>query len=262
MFRRSLPLALFFTVIAAVPSLAQTATRDTVGVAILTQALNASGVANRTNPIQDFVATGTITYFWAGEEVQGAATVRARGFDQFRLDASLPGGTRSWTVTRGAGTIKETDGSLVPVAGHNAVNLGVSTFPYFDILAALSDPLTVVSYVGLMGLNGRRVHQVRVQRRFPQEADPQGTASKLCTRDYFIDPLTGLLLKTLDMTHPPETLTEDLTHEIELGNYVPMQGVMVPTLVREKIIGQTIWELRLASVAFNAGLTDVDFLLQ
>jgi hypothetical protein len=37
---------------------------------------------------------------------------------------------------------------------------------------------------------------------------------------------------------------------------------MVPTLIREKIIGQTIWDLRLTGISLNTALTDLDFTLQ
>jgi len=242
--------------------------RDPQAVTLLTRALNASGAANPVNPLQDFVATGTITYFWAGEEVKGTATVRARGADQFRLDANLPEGMRSWVATARGGMLVEASGERKEIPLHNTINLGSVIFPYLNIAAALNDPLTAVSYRGLADLStpsgkpsGRRVHQVRLQRNFSKESDPDGTVAKLCVTDYFIDPTSGLILKTLDMTHPVETLTEDLEHEIEFESYQVINGVNVPTLIREKIIGQTIWELMLSSISFNAGLTDSDFTL-
>ncbi len=44
------------------------------------------GRDKRLSSVQDFTASGTITYYWAGQQVQGPATVRGRGTDQFRLD--------------------------------------------------------------------------------------------------------------------------------------------------------------------------------
>ena len=64
------------------------------------------------------------------------------------------------------------------------------------------------------------------------------------------------------MIHPQETLTESFPHEMEFGNYSVFEGVRVPTLIREKLIGQTTWEVRISSVTFNSGLTDADFDLQ
>ncbi len=66
--------ALVFQLVSTKPVQGQS---DPGAVAILKQSLAALGAANPVNPMQDFVATGTITYFWAGEQVQGPATVRA-----------------------------------------------------------------------------------------------------------------------------------------------------------------------------------------
>lgn len=154
----------------ATPGWAQSS--DPQAVTILAQSLNAVGGAQGLGSVRDFVATGTIAYFWAGEPVQGSATVRARGFDQFRLDANLPEGTRSFVVNRGVGALKGTDGIVTQVPYHNTVNLGTLTFPYLNILAALDDSLTTASYVGLVDLNGRQVYQVRVQRHFSPTSMP------------------------------------------------------------------------------------------
>jgi hypothetical protein len=81
-------------------------------VQVLQESLTATGGMNVVQQIQDFVATGSITFYWGGKQVQGRATIRVRGGDQFRLDASLPGGTRSWLVSHGGGALKDTDGTI------------------------------------------------------------------------------------------------------------------------------------------------------
>ena len=249
--------------------LAQVGTKDPKGVDVLIQSVNASGATNALKPIQDFTATGTITYFWAGEQVQGPATVKGRAPDQFRLDANLPSspacvgcpGTRSYAVSHGTGALRNPDGAIKTLPLHNTVNVGVLTFPYLTISAALSDPATIIAYVGLVTLNGGQVQQVRVQRLFSSEADPDGTISKLCITDYFVDPPTNLVLKIADMTHPFQTLGEDMIHEVEFDNYLPVNGIHFPMFVREKTIGQTMWELSVSGISFNTGLTDFDFVI-
>lgn len=235
---------------------------DAQAISVLTQAVNASGIMNPVKPILDFAATGTITYFWAGEQVSGPVTVRGRGPDQFRIDANLPEGTRSWAVSRGVGARREMDGRLGQIPFHNTINLGVVTFPQLTLAVRVNEPTSVALTVGTGVVNGRQVNQIRVQRLFPKEQDPDGTISKLATTDYFVDADTGFVIKTLDLTHSDDDLKENFTHEVEFENYTVKDGVNIPTLIREKIIGQTIWELRLINVAFNSGLTDLDFILQ
>ena len=50
--------------------------------------------------------------------------------------------------------------------------------------------------------------------------------------------------------------------KIDLGNYTAVNGVTIPMTVTEKIEGQTIWQVQLTSVSFNAGLTDADLTVQ
>lgn len=259
---RALPVAAILLAIFSLPALPQTTSSDPAAIAILTQSLTASGVANPMKPILDFVATGTITYFWGGDKITGPTTVRGRIPDLFRIDANLPAGTRSWAISHGNGVVKGTDGAINQIALHNTINLGVLTFPYLTLSSKLNDPSTAISMVGAVNLSGRQAYQIRLQRSFSKDADPDGTMAQLCTTDYFIDTLTNLVVKTVDMTHPEETFTRSYLHEIELQNHQTVNGVIVPLLVREKIDGQMVWQLSLSAISFNNGLTDLDFVIQ
>lgn len=245
------------------PRAAQATTSASPGPAVLLQALNTVGGAAAISTIQDFTATGSITYYWAGDQVQGSAIVRGRGIDEFRLDASLSAGTRSYAVGHGTGALKDTDGTVTAIPYHNTVNLGIPTFPFPTILARLSDPSAVVTDMGLVTTDtGTQLHQIRVQRQLSSQVDPDGALSKLCATDYFVDPQSGVLVKAIDTTHPVETMTRSYAHEVDFAKYATFNGIGVPTLVTEKVGGQTIWQLQISSVSFNSGLTDATFGLQ
>ena len=234
---------------------------DPQAVAVLQQALAASGAA--LNPVRNFVASGTITYFWAGQPVQGTATIRARGHEQFRIDADLPNGRRSIAINRRDGKRKNSDGKLDEIPAHNTSSGGaVATLPYPAIAAALSDATTRISYAGLIDVEGRATHRVGVTTVFSPDKDPGGVLAKLSRLDYWIDAQTGLVSKVEDATHPNENLLEEYSRELELRDYAAFNGVAVPALVREKIAGQTMWELRLTSITFNGNVADTDFTLQ
>lgn len=237
------------------------AASQSAGLSALARAVEASSVADPNRPVYDFTATGTITYFWAGEEVSGPATVRGRTGGQFRLDAMLPSGTRFLSISRGIGSIREPGAEARPLPLHITMNMGVETFPYLDLSTTVNDPQTVVIDLGLTELQGGPAQQVRVRRAYSQGEDPDGTLTRLSTKDYFIEPVSGLLLKTLSMTYPMETLTEEYPREMEFENYSIFSGVKMPALIREKIIGQTTWEFRISDVTFNTGLTDLDFVI-
>lgn len=257
--RRSAFIVVLFTFV-SVSTQAQSTGSDSKALAILNQVLDTSGMALKS--FRAFTASGTITYFWAGQAVEGAATIRAKGSDQFRLDANMPDGARSVSTSRRGGKRKDADGRLSEIPAHNTLTAGILTFPYPSIAAALADTDVTIGYAGLVESGGRQWHQVRVARVFPQDADPEGMLAKLAAVDYFIDSQTLLVVKTADLTHPKETLTESYAHEVEFEAYTAMSGVAVPTIVREKVGGQTIWEFHLSNINFNSNLTDADFSLQ
>lgn len=241
---------------------ATTAPSSPQAVNLLNQSISTAIGPTATSGFSDFTALGTITYYWGEKPVQGSVTVRGRGSDQFRLDANIPEGTRSWAVSHGLGALRDTDGKVTRIPYFNTINAGVLAFPYPTVAAALADPLTNVTYLGQVTMAGRVLYQVRVQRNFSTQSDPDGELSKLCVTDYFIDPQTYLIAESVDMTHPVETYAESYTHEIDLENYIIISGIQFPTLIREKISDQTTWELRLAKFTINSGLTDADFTIQ
>jgi len=233
--------------------------RDPQALTILTQVLNAAGGGTALAAIHDMTATGTITYYWAGEEVQGTVTVKGRGTGQFRLDASLPDGVRSWGVNNGTGFVKEQDGSKNQIPYHNTVNFGSLTFPFAYILAAPRDNSTSITYVGLETKDGRQIHHIRMRKIFPSDDDPGDILSKLSTRDFFIDPVTFQVVSTLDMVHPLNASTIDYPHEMLFSDYRPANGFLVPFSITEVATGQRTYTIQLNQVTFNGALKDSDF---
>jgi len=241
-------------------ALAQAPDSDPQAVDLLQQVLNNSGM--KTTPFSSFTAQGTITYYWAGQPVQGSATIRARGNDQFRLDANLPDGIRSFSTSKRGGSRKGSDGKVSEIPAHNTVNAGIPTLPYPAIAAHLADPDATISYVGQADNAGPPAHQVRVTRNFPTDADPDGILAALFRSDYFIDAQSLRVIRIEDSIHPVQSMSESYPHAIEFEEYSAARGIAVPALVRETVGGQTTWEFRLSDIRFNPALQDEDFLLQ
>ena len=241
---------------------ATTVVRDPQAVAVLIQVLSAVGGGRPISSIQNFTASGTITYYWAGKEVSGPATVSSRGSDEFRLDSQLPEGMRSLVVNHGHGRLRDVSGRIADLSDFNAVNIGILTFPYITLAASLADPLTSVARVGSQAPDPQ-VYQIRVQCHLPQLQDPGGALSRFCVRDYFIDSLSGLIVRVSYQSHADYDVRKEYPVDVVLEDYAGMTGVNFPRTIRQKLDGQTIWELRLSSVNLNVGgLTDSDFDLQ
>ncbi len=235
--------------------------RDPKASLLLTQCLAASGGTAAIQAIQDFAAQGNITYSWAGQEVKGSVTLRGKGSAEFRLDASLPDGTRSWVVAADKGTIRERDGTTSRIPYHNTVHLALLTLPIARIPSAISDPSVALTYLGSVALNGRAAEVIRTQRAFGPNDDPDGTLTRLHTIDFYIDSGTFLIVKTQDNVYPQRNSQEPYAHELYFSDYRTVNGVPVPYAVTERISAQQTWALQLNSVAFNTGLSDADFKL-
>lgn len=233
--------------------------RDQQALTILTQVLKASGGQAALGTIQDITGSGNITYYWAGEEVQGTVTVKGRGIGQFRLDATLSNGVRSWAVSNGTGFVKETDGTVSHIPYHNTVNFGNLAFPLYFMTTIIGDASTSITYVGLEPKNGAQVHHLRTQKIFPSKVDPGGIVSKLTTRDFFIDSTFYQIVATQDMVHPEGASTIDYPREMQFSDYRTVNGVLVPFSITEVATGQRTYSIQLNQITFNSGLQDSDF---
>ena len=254
------PLLTILLLVSVRVALAQAPDSDPRAVGLLQQVLNNSGMTAA--PFHSFTAQGTITYFWAGQPVQGSATIRARGNDQFRLDANLPDGVRSVSTSRRGGNRKTSDGKVSKIPVHNTVNGGILTLPYPAIAAYLADPDATISYVEQTDVGGTPAHLVRVTRTLSEYVDPGGVLAALSRSDYFIDVQSWRVIRIEDSIHSVQSMAESYPHAIEFEEYYAASGIVVPALVRETVGGQTTWEFRLSDIRFNPALRDEDFSLE
>lgn len=233
--------------------------RDPHGVNILNQCLAAAGGTPAISTVQDFTETGNITYFRAGQQASGSATVQGLGASLFRLDAQLPDGTRSWLVTDTQGSSKKADGTISAISYANAVNLGSLTFPYAGMVAALNDASISISTIGTTTVNGHQGTVIQVQQTFSASDDPTGDLTKFNSRKYVIDPQTLVLLETQDTMWSDDGRMRPVQHEMIFSNFTTVSGLSVPFSVVEKLGGQETWSLQLSSINFNSGLTASTF---
>jgi hypothetical protein len=233
--------------------------RDPQAMSLLAQALNAAGGISAVTSVQDFSATGNITYFWASEPVSGPATVRGSGMSNLRLDAQLPDGSRSWLTTDMQGAVKDADGTIKNIQYANAVNLGSLIFPYIRIAVALSEPSYSISMGGSTVVNGRSALLIRVQQTFQIAADPTGDQAKWNTKAFAIDPQSFAVLETIDTMWSEDGRMLPISHEVLFSNLVTTNGLKVPFSVVEKLGGQQTWSLQLSAITFNTGIAASTF---
>lgn len=233
--------------------------RDPQAVAILSQSLNSAGGLPTVAALQDYTGSGTITYFWAGQQVQAPATVRGMGVGNFRLDANLPEGVRTWAASGPMGVLITPDGTRQPSAFYNLLAAGSLTLPYVRVASALTDSTTSITYVGLVSSSGQQLHQIH----FAPALDPSIASALPITDlgafDLFIDPASLLITKLGDTVRSESDFRTALPHEISFSNYQTTSGIRLPLTISERVNGQTTWTIKLNAITFNGGLTSTDF---
>jgi len=251
------PLFAFSALLFVVPIQAQqspTPTRDPQALSMLQQCLTAAGGTQAISAIQDFTETGSITYFWADQQVNGSVTIRGLGLFDFRLDTNLPQGTRSWLVNGLQGTVKNANGSTKPISYADAVNQGGLTLPYLAIAAALNDSSVSISTVGTTTVKGRTGMIIQIRPTFATGDDPGGEVAKFNTKNYVIDSQTFLVLETQDTFWSEDGRMLPTKHEVIFSNFKALNGISVPLSIVDTVGGQQTYSLELSVVTFNSGL--------
>lgn len=232
--------------------------RDATAISFLNQAVTAAGGSSAISAIQDFTSQGTITHFWDDNPEQGQLTVKALGSGEFRIDSVLPEGTWSSIMANGVGELKLPDGTTQSLSPHNVVNMDDLTLPIVKVNAALLDQTQSIVDMGVVQFGSNQAREIGIQQNLRN--DPSGVRSKLTRRYYFFDPSSLLLLRVQDITHPRDDMANGAGKATtDFANYQTVSGIQVPFSITEKVAGQQMWTMQLTSVAFNTGLSDVDF---
>ena len=230
--------------------------RDPQAISVLNQSLSAAGGLVPISAVQDYTGTGNIAYSWADQSVQCPLIVRGMGTGNFRIDASLSNGTRTWAASGYSGVLITPDGTRQQTAFYNLMTAGSMTLPYVRIAAILGDSTTSIAYVGLVSVNGGQAYQVH----FAPAVDPSITANNslpgLGAFDVFFDPTSFLVTRLTETVRSETDFTTTYPHQIDFSNYQTTGGIQAPLTIAETVNGQTTWTMTLSSLTFNNGLTD------
>lgn len=231
------------------------APKDPQAVAVVNQALSAAGGTVAITGIDDFTETGSVTQDpGPNPALHGTVTIRARGFDQFRIDTNLPSGTRSESTDRRT-TIRYEDGSIQELHSQPPLYPVRIALPVLHLRAALASPGLSLTYKGTVTVNGNPAYDVQVQRTLSAGMDPNSLLTRYLTIDYFIDASTSEVVMMQD------TVAKGSVRQLQYSNFTPVNGITVPFSISEAIQGQTLRVFQLNRVAFNSGLQDSDFQL-
>jgi hypothetical protein len=243
------------------------APQDPQAVSVLNQALVVAGGTSAIRAIQDYTGSGNITYP-SEQDAQGTVTVIGMRSTEFRMDANLPTGVRSWAVSDGEIARKSENGTISrmvpqgPVPSSDAFPFqtplfpGSIAFPYRQLAAMLNNPRFNISYKGLVEIDGHSVHDVQLERMPVGAVSSTSLALQPRTRDVFID------ASTLQMVMTKDIAPNNAIHELRYSDYRAVNGVLMPFSIAETIGGQQTWTIQLSQIRFNTGLQNSSFALQ
>jgi len=237
---------------------APTTQRDPQALAVLQRCLSAGGGAQAFATIQDFLASGTITYYWAGQNVVGSVTAQGKGQTEFRLDSLLPQGTRSFKVVGTAGSITTEDGKTSAVSYYSLMTAANLTFPGGRIAGVLNNSAATLQYVGLVPFETAQAYQIHVAPLIDPSLSPPSGAAQFGSFDLYVDSTTYQLVELSESVWPAKN-DQPVRHEIRYSSYQSAGSVMVPYGISEFVNGQETWSISFSSISFNNGPSDSIF---
>jgi hypothetical protein len=232
--------------------------RDLQALSVLQRCLSAGGGAQAFGTIQDFLASGTITYHWAGQDVVGSVTAQGKGLTEFRLDSVLPQGTRSFKVVGTAGSITTEDGKTSALSYYSLMTAANLTFPEARVTDLLNNSATTVQYLGLVPFEAAQAYQIHVAPPIDPSLNPPSGATRFGSFDFYVDATTYQVLE-LSESIWPTSKNQSVRHEIRYSNYQTAGSVSVPYGISEFVNGQETWSISLSSISFNNSPTDSVF---
>jgi hypothetical protein len=243
------------------------APQDSQAVSVLNQALTVAGGTSAIRAIQDYTATGNISYP-SQQDAQGTVTVLGMNGTEFRMDANLPAGTRTWAVAGGVITTKNEKGTIWSMAPKGPVPSSDAfpyqtplfpasiAFPTRQLAALVGNPSYSLSYKGVSQVDGHSVHDIQFQRGSSAVANTGSFTLPPRTRDIFIDTGTFQIIKVSD------TLPKGIPHELHYSNYQAATGILMPFSISEDIGGQQSWTVQFNQFTFNTSLQEASFTIQ
>ncbi len=241
--------------------------QDPQAVSVLNQALAVAGGTAAIRAVQDYTATGTISYP-SQQDGQGPVTIQGMNGTEFRMDANLPAGTRSWAVAEGVITTKNEQRTMWSMAPKGPVPSSDAfpfqtpwfpasvAFPVRQLAALVGNPSYSLSYKGITQVDGHSVHDIQFQRGSSAAVSSSGVTLPPRTRDIYIDTATFQIVAVSD------TLPKNIPHELHYTAYQMTSGVLMPFSISENVEGQQSWVLQLNQISFNKGLQEASFAIQ
>jgi hypothetical protein len=203
-------------------------------------------------------AQGTLAY----SGVEGSslnAELLISGMDKFRLNVSSPNGTQSTIIRGHHGVSKAADGSVHGMLSSTAL-LGLVQFHFLRRASFANSPLALLDR-GVIEIDGAQLHRISiVVPPIRGVADtPISKRVALQTIDFYFDPKTYLLIKTVSVVRLQGQGTQNFLRVITYSDYRQADNTLIPFRMEESLNGEPQWVLQLAQVQLTSAISLNDF---
>jgi len=218
--------------------------------------------------VSDVTLTGTATQTAGSWNASGAATFKAKGFTESRVDfaASSQSEIRALdTSGNPAGVWVKADSVKHPMALHNSFNDAAWFFPALSSLAAASQAGVVAKYIGSETHNGIAVQHVRLWHTVDSSSSLAAIANvipRLSTVDIYLDATSSLPVALAFNAHSDKDMNTDVPVEVRYSDYRTVSGVSVPFHIQKYLNRGLVMDFTASSATINSGLSDTVFSMQ
>jgi hypothetical protein len=236
--------------------LSQTPPSDPHAISLSSQSIAALTGGNQ---VSDVRLTANVTWTAGAEPESGTGVLLVKGPSESRVDLELSsGGTRTEIRNNQRGPTGKwvnPDGKSGKYAFHNCLTDPAWFFPALSSLANVADPRFVFSYIGEETWHGVSTKHLRVSQKQWGFKDTQ----RLSTVDFYLDPISSLVLGVAFKTHPDKDMNIEIATEVHLSDYRRVNGIQVPFNIQRLQNGAILLDIVVTAASFNTGLPDNTF---
>jgi hypothetical protein len=235
------------------------ASKDLEGLRIAEQALSAMGSSTAWVAYRDSVANGTVTIAAAGS-TPFPIVLKSKGTGMLRVELQKPDGTNVLVLNDGEGVILNPSGKLRRLQLYNTLARRVDHIPAFSLLAESGAPGVQVSSPLAAQIEDRAAEAIELSLVTP-ERGPADLVREVTRTQFYVDRMTRMITKMEYTNYAENDSNAKQRVEVFFSDYRMVAGVWVPFRQTTLTDGVLDSELVLASVAFDVGLSEAEFLL-
>jgi hypothetical protein len=211
--------------------------------------------------VQDVTLSGSVESIAGSDDETVPFSFKGTLAGSVRTDINLSSGmlTEIRTVASSGpmGFWTRGSGEQHPLAGHNMMTDPAWCSPVLVLERILSNPATVLSFVGTEG----GLAHFSAYQPVPSETPTAATSlvKHLSQIELYLDPKTFLPARISFNTHPDNDALTDLPITVQFSNYQTVNGFTQPMRVQRYINGTLTLDVQVGNATVNSGLSSTSF---